>query len=151
MTTSQQYESYVPVYDDIPDNWNEAQQFLVEQLKKISNSLNAKEIGFYLEEELLSGKQLYGASSTPQQYRDIFRKVVNTGAIAAGANSTAHGLTFDSNFQLINMWIAGTDTATPTASVITDANAAMDGTNVTYTSPAAYGKGVIVIEYIKEG
>lgn len=149
--SSQRFESYVPVYDAIPDKWDDAQQFLTETLRKITNSLNVKEIGYYIDDEVLSGKQYTGLTATPQQFRDIFRKAIDTGAIVAGANSIAHGITFDSRFQLIDMWVAGTDSTGFTASVITDANATMDATNVTFTSPVAYDKGVVVIEYLKEG
>ena len=148
--SSQRFESYVPVYDAIPDKWDDAQQFLTETLRKVTESLNVKEIGYYIDDEVLSGKQYTGMSTTPQQYRDIFRKAIDTGAIAAGANSLAHGITFDSMFQLIDMWIAGTDSAGQLASIITDANATMDATNVTFTSPRAYDKGTLVIEYLKE-
>jgi len=57
MNSSQIFESYVPVYDAVPEDWESARQFLVEHLKKISNAVNAREISFFLDEELLSGKQ----------------------------------------------------------------------------------------------
>jgi hypothetical protein len=54
---SQEFESYVPVYDTVPEQWEDARAFLVEQLKKISNAVNVREIGWLLDEELLSGKR----------------------------------------------------------------------------------------------
>ena len=45
---SQTLESYVPVYDVVPEKWEEARPFLVEQLKKISEGVNTREIGFFL-------------------------------------------------------------------------------------------------------
>ncbi len=40
--SSQEFESFVPVYDVVPDDWNDARPFLVEILKKITNGLNAR-------------------------------------------------------------------------------------------------------------
>lgn len=149
----QNLESYVNVYDAIPDSWEEGRPFLVENLKRITNSLNAKEIGFFLDQELLSGKQFFPGSGTNnnQEFRSIFRKVVNTGALAAGANpGVAHGITFDVNFSLISLWVAGTDSATLTARVINGNDVLMDATNIVITSPQAFDRSFCVIEYIQE-
>ncbi len=40
----QQFDSFVPVYDTVPEQWEDARQFLVEQLKKISLELQANEL-----------------------------------------------------------------------------------------------------------
>lgn len=148
--TSQNFESYVPVYDSVPEKWEEARPFLVEQLKKISEGVNAREIGFYLDQELLSGKQFIGTDTTPQQYRDVFRKVIPTGALIVGVNTIAHGVNFDARFTLIDLWVAGTDRVGLLASVITDDNVTMDATNVVINSPRAYTVGYIFIEYTLE-
>ena len=113
---SQDFESYVPVYDVVPENWESAREFLVEHLKKISNAVNAREIGWYLDEELISGKQFYpgttAISGQSNQYRTIFRKVIPFGPIIAGLNQRPHGIVVDANFTLINLWAAATNTAT---------------------------------------
>ena len=36
---SQEFESYVPVYDTVPEKWEEARQFLVEHLKRCPTQL----------------------------------------------------------------------------------------------------------------
>src|SRR4051794_2798033 len=101
MTSSQNNESYVPAYDAFPSKWDEAGPFLVEHLKKITNSLNVKEIGFYTTEQALSGKSLYPSPSIPaneatsENYRSIFRKVINSGALVAGLNQFAHEIQVD--------------------------------------------------------
>ncbi len=58
MTTpnDQFFESYLPVYDTVPKEWEDARVIFVEYFKKISNAVNAREIGFFLDEEVLSGK-----------------------------------------------------------------------------------------------
>ena len=40
--TSQQYESYLPVFDSVPAKWEDARDILVDQLKLISNMINAR-------------------------------------------------------------------------------------------------------------
>jgi len=84
-------ESFVPVYDAVPEKWEDAREFLVEHLKKISNAVNAREICWFLDEELLSGKLFIPSASNPtgeqQQFRSVLRIVVNVSPLVAGANS----------------------------------------------------------------
>jgi hypothetical protein len=157
--TSQEFESYVPVYDSVPEKWEEAREFLVEHLKKISNAVNVREIGFFLDEELLSGKQFIPTarmsgigSSNSQQFRTILRKVINMSPLAAGANSKAHGITFDSNFTLISLWCGATNSGTLNALQMpnnTD-SVKMDATNITINCSAAYDRAFAVVEYCQE-
>src|SRR5882724_4464250 len=98
---NQQLESFVPVYDAVPDKWEEARPFFVEQLKRISNAVNIREIGWFLDEELLSGKAFIPGTtnlndlSTSQVFRQVLRKVVDFGPLpAAGTKSVPHGITF---------------------------------------------------------
>ncbi len=152
-STSQQLESYVPVYDTIPENWEKARQALIEYLKRISNTVNIREIGWFLEEELLSGKQFIpGITSSPinQEYRSVFRKTINTGALVAGVNpGINHGITFDANFSLIQIWVSGTLIST-NAKTITGNDVNMTTTQIIITSPQAFDRSFCVIEYIKE-
>lgn len=148
--TSQTFESYLPVYDTVPENWEEAKPFFVEQLKKISNLLNEREIGFMLEEELLTGKSFTGIATNPNEFRTVFRMVVDCSPLVVGANAFPHNIQFDSNFTLVDIWVAGTDSVGLTASVITDNNVTMDSTNVNITSIFAYDRAYCVIEYLKE-
>ena len=39
---AQQLDSFVPVYDAVPDKWDDARPFIVEQLKRISNAVNIR-------------------------------------------------------------------------------------------------------------
>jgi hypothetical protein len=112
--TSQIFESYVPVYDTVPETWEDARPFLVEQLKRISNAVNIREIGWFLDEELLSGKQFIPTTSpssgTAPQFRTVLRKVVDFGPLPnAGDKTVAHGIQIDANFTLIQLWAAATD------------------------------------------
>jgi hypothetical protein len=154
---SQVFESFVPVYDTVPETWDAARPFLVEQLKKISNGVNARTIGFYLDQQLLSGNQfipvpaMWGVnSSDSQQFRQIFRKVVDCSPLTTGSNTYAHGIIFDVNFTLIDLWVAATNSSTFNAVVITDDNVTMNATNIVITSPGNFDRAFCVIEYLLE-
>lgn len=154
---SQEFESYIPVYDAVPETWDDARPFIVEQLKKISNAVNVREIGFFLDEELLSGKQFIPTpamsgvnSSNSQQFRTVFRKVIDCSPLASGANTFAHGITYDASFTLIDLWVSATDSGTLVSQVITDSNVTLDATDVNINSPAAFDRAFAVIEYLLE-
>lgn len=152
MNSSQEFESYVPVYDVVPEKWEEARDFLVEHLKKISNAVNIREIGWLLDEELLCGKQFIpGTSNDSQQFRSVLRKVVNCGALISGVNTIVHGITFNSNFTLIDLWVSATNSVTLQAITMSDPqNVTMDATNINITSPGAYDRSYAILEYIQE-
>jgi hypothetical protein len=147
-TDSQVYESYLPLYDTIPENWEEARGFIVEQLKRISIAINTREIGYYINDQILTGKQFIPVTEDPTQYRDVFRIVIPTGPLVIGTNTIAHGLPFDENFTLVDMWVAATNTTTFTASVITDDHVTMNVTDVVIDSLAAYTEGFLIIEMV---
>lgn len=152
---SQQLESFVPVYDVVPETWESAREFLVEHLKKLSNAVNIREIGWLLDEELLSGKSFIPGASpagggSPQQFRSVLRKVIICGALTIGANPVPHGITFDANFTLIGLYVAATNSGTLEALVINGNDVVMDATNLTITSPAAFDRSYAFIEYIQE-
>lgn len=166
---SQNLESYIPVYDAAPKTWEEGMPFIVEQLKKLANAVNAREIGFFLDQELLSGKSFIpgvnivtdGGSS--QQFRTVLRKVIDFGPLpAAGTKPIPHGILFDRNFTLIQMWACATDPvaliafpipyADPIA-LVNAVNLTMDATNVNITvgiNRSNFTRCFIVVEYIQE-
>jgi hypothetical protein len=152
---SQEFESYIPVYDTVPEQWEDARAFLVEQLKKISNAINVREIGWLLDEELLSGKQFIpglapAGNSSPQQFRQVLRKVIDVSPLVIGANVFPHGIVFDINFTLIDMWVAATNSGTLIAEVITDDHVTLDATNINITSPGAFDRSFCILEYCQE-
>lgn len=166
MNNSQTFESFVPVYDTVPEKWEEGRQFLVEHLKKISNAVNAREIGFFLDEELISGKQFIPAANltgNSQQFRTILRKVIDFGALPnAGTKTAAHGITVDANFTLMQMYAAATDPIALSSfpipyvtnnAVLGNISLQMDATNVSISTIfnwSAYTRCFVVIEYIQE-
>ena len=162
--SSQDFESYLPLYDFIPDDWEEAKPALVEQLKRISNAVNVREIGWYLDNELLSGKQMFPGTSSAndQQFRSIFRIVINFGALPnAATKSVAHNIPFNANFSLTHLYAGATDPvgfhalqipyASPTLNENIKIN--IDATNVNITTAidySAYTRTFVVCEYISE-
>ena len=162
---SQQFESYIPVYDEIPEKWEESRPFLVEQLKGLANAVNIRQIGWFLDEELISGKQFIPSPNTTggsDQFRTILRKVIDFGQLPnAGTKSVAHGITVDIYFTLMNLYISATDPInflsfglqnwdiTGTSSIILN----MDATNINVTTTADYSdytRSYVVVEYIQE-
>lgn len=165
---SQLLESYVPVYDAAPEKWEDARAFLVEHLKKISNAVNVRTIGWYLDQELLAGNAFIpganiAGNASPQQFRQVLRMVVNFGPLPnAGTKSVPHGIVFNSNFTLINLYAAATDPIAligfpiPYADPIALINAValtIDSTNVnitTGTNKTNFTRCYVVIEYLQE-
>lgn len=149
--TSQQFESYLPVYDYMPDKWEEARRPLLEHLKKISNAVNIREIGWFLDQEVLSGQQFFpGTTTNNQEFRSILRVVVDFGAIVVGPNVRAHNVLVDANFSLIDLWGAATDAALLTGTPINQPNITYDATNITITATAAFTRAFAFMEYIQE-
>ena len=111
--------------------------------------------GWLLDEELLSGQAFIpGATipgNNPGQFRQVLRKVVDVSPLAAGANpGVPHGITFDTNLTLIDLWVAGTNSGTLTARRITGNDIIMDAVNVVITSPQAFDRAFCFIEYCQE-
>lgn len=152
---STEFDSFIPVYDAVPENWEEAKPFLVEVLKKISNAINIREIGWLLDEQLLSGKAFIPAATVPGnnpgEYRQVLRKVIDLGALIAGANpGVNHGITFDINFTLIDLWVSGTNSITFTARNISGNDVLMNSLQIVVTSPQVFDRAFAFVEYIQE-
>lgn len=172
MTTnfdSQVFDSYVPVYDVIPANWEESRPVIVEQFKRVSNAVNLREIGWFLDEEVLSGKAFIPSANqladggTSQQFRQVFRKVIDFGPLpAAGSKSVPHGISVTANFTLVQAYAAATDPVAlvsfpiPYAEPVILANAVsltIDSTNVNITvgiNRSNFTRCFVVLEYLQE-
>lgn len=152
--SSQVFESYIPVYDAVPEDWEEARAFLVEQLKKIANGLNDREIGWFLDHELLSGKQLFPGTSSPndQTFRTVLRKVIVCSPLVIGANTFAHGITVDANFTLVDMFAAATNHTTLVGEPIPNGADTLSytATDVVITVAAAWDTCICTMEYVQE-
>jgi len=145
---NQLLETFVPVYDMVPEKWPEARQFLVEHLKKISNAINAREICWYLNDNVLSGKQFFPGTSG--EFRSIFRVVVDFSPLGIGTTSKPHGVTITASFRLINLYGACSDAMAFTGEPINQPNIDYDATNINITSAAAFDYAQAVMEFIQE-
>lgn len=152
---SQILESYVPVYDAIPEDWQEAKPFIVEQFKRLANAVNIREIGWFLDEELLSGKAFIPASVTgytSQTFRSILRKVIEFPGLAVGVNTQPHGIVVDANFSLIQLFGAATNAVAFTGEPLPNGadTISYDSTDIIITVASAYTRAWAIIEYIQE-
>ncbi len=155
---SQQFESYVPVYDVAPETWEEGRGFLIEQLKKIAFAVNIREIGWFLDQELLSGKAFIpglnnsadGGSS--QTFRTILRKVIVIPGLVIGANTQPHGIMIDGNFSLIQLFGAATNAMALTGEPIPNGSDTISytSTDIIITVASPYTRAWATIEYIQE-
>lgn len=157
---SEIYQAYLPVYDSIPEKWDEAKPFFVETLKKISNIVNTHERGFYIDEEIISGQQFFPSSTTSDPFRSTLRKVIDfkTLPTAGTTKSVAHGIAFNSSFTLTRLYGAATN---PTGLIAIPLDSIhggtrelwMDATKVYVKSSvddSAYTRCLIIIEYMQE-
>ena len=154
---NQQLESFVPVYDTVPDKWEDARPFLVEQLKEMSNAINIREIGWFLDEELLSGKAFIPGVeseanlSTSQVFRSILRKVVVFPGLTPGLNTLALNITIDANYEQIALWACATNSGTLTSTVFGNSDTIrVVGANIEITSDGTYDRCKAYLEYIQE-
>jgi len=157
---SQLLESFVPVYDTIPEKWEDAKATIVEQLKMLANAINIREIGWYLDEELLSGKAFIPSPNagtfedTSSNYRTMLRKVIVFPTLNSGVNTQPHFIDIDSNFTLIELYGAATNAVSPnfTGQPIPNGSDTIsyDKENIIITVGSGWTRGVAVIEYIVE-
>lgn len=155
---SQNLESYIPVYDTVPEKWEDARSFIVEQLKALANAVNDREIGFFLDQELLTGKAFIPGSNlildagSSQTMRTILRKVIVFPGLTAGLNTQAHNITIDSNFTLIQMFGAATNATALTGEPLPNGadTITYDANNVYVTVAAGYDRCNVVMEYMQE-
>lgn len=155
ISDNEEFESYVPVYDTVPEKWEESRPFIVEMFKRISNAVNAREIGFFIDEEVLAGKAFIpggNLTGSSQQFRQILRKVIEFPGLTIGLNTQPHQLMIDSNFSLIQMFGAATNATALTGEPLPNGADTMsyDVNNVYITVAANYDRAWAVMEYIQE-
>jgi hypothetical protein len=163
--------SNLPINDLIPENYPipEEQEQLLIKLYQYFNSLamviNTKPNGSYIDQEVLTDKQFIPTFSTDTSSnikpRDVFRVVVDTGALPnSGTSTTAHGITLDSNSSVISIYGGATDPNTdyiPLPYVVVGGTngveVSMDTTNInikTKSNYSAYTRSFVIVEYIKQ-
>lgn len=159
-TDSSAFDAFVPVYSVSPEKPEDLRNFTTEQLRVHATGINFREIGWYLDREIVTGKNFIPgtSSSTNQVFRTVFRKVIEFGTLPnAATKSVAHGIIFDANFTLVDMWASSTDPVAYTAITFAFGGTVvylnMDATNVNITTTADYTNYTrcnVVIEYLLE-
>lgn len=135
---------------------------LYQTVNEVALSLNLKDSAYYVQEEFVNG-QLYFSPTTmtinePDKLRGVFRKVINTGALAAGVTNTNHGLTPATTWKFTRIYGAASNTGTTTyvplpfsgvgvGNILVLVNATQvvinNGSGMTFTD------SYVVLEYVK--
>lgn len=145
-------DNFVPVYDVIPEEWDESRNFLTERLKEMTNAINVRQTGYFIDLETLAGENFIpSANVSPPQFRQVFRKVVDCSPLVGGIpRIVAHGIKFDVNFTLLHMYAGATNSVSLLAEPIPNGadTLSMTATNIIINSAASYDRCFVTIEYI---
>jgi hypothetical protein len=158
---------FLTPYESIPEKWEKAREFFIEELRKIVDGINSRDNGTYIDFELPNGQQWFKENQT--DLKNGFRKVVKISLPNFGVTNPytkAHGITTTQNMIVTRLYGCATD---PGASTLTSAiplpfldmftgnhiSLEIDQTNIILRSLAggnysAYTNGYVVIEYIDE-
>ena len=150
------FVDYFLEFKNVPQKWEEAQNFLNWFLTLNTNFLNSKSIGILSNQIIPSGKQLYVSSSS----FDVLRTTVIFGALPNTATKTVpHGLMVDDTFQLINLYLAASNTSGLKyfclqyfSIAVGDIVLSMDTTNIIVTTKSdysAYNVSYVVCEFVQ--
>lgn len=87
---------------------------LYQQVNNIAVALNTKKTAYYLNEQFNNGSQWFNPLSTsPLDTRAGFTKVIDTGALGAGATVVAHGITITATTKFTHIYGSANDNVTP--------------------------------------
>lgn len=102
---------------DFPEEIHKMSDQLTQVYSLISTAVNVRDIAFYLDQEQLSGGQLF-TPGNPQRTRYIYRQCYNFGALPTKNNSKTmpHGLDF-TNPELVFVSIYGAATDPTTGAI----------------------------------
>lgn len=152
----------VSILYDVEINSPEFRELIVrlyQQTNNIALSLNTKDSAFYVDQVFQTGQQWFNPTDPdPLKLRPAFRKVINMGALAAGANTVAHGLTLTgSTITFTKIQGAASNTATNNYVPLPHANGGatdiivtVNATNVIVTnnSGSLFTNAYIILEYL---
>lgn len=139
---------------------------LTQKINDIIIALNLKDTGYYVEQTFVNGQQFFPnpalTTTSPQTalYRQVFRKVINFGALPnAGTTSVAHGLTPTAAWSFTRIYAIASDPLAltyipiPFASPTLNENIKIDidAVNVNITTAinySAYSVCYVILEWI---
>lgn len=177
-TNPGQFIGTTQIYDLGKDGVN-SKDFSVRLRQNFNNlilSLNSKDTGYYAQEEFINGQLFYpdysavnSHTSAPSTYRQVYRKVIDTGALLdTAAKTIAHNITFlpdpgigDTTFVFTRIYGCATDPANRIALPLPYVSAAggseielsVNATDIVITTASnrtAFTKSHVVVEYVKE-
>lgn len=161
MSTSDNFSIFVPVYDAIPEKWEEARALLTERMKFHANCINDKVSGYLVQLEQPSGQKFQPVTGS-QQYRSVLRKVIDCGSMPNNSiKNVAHGITFNNQFTLLHIYGATTRPGVlclplpfPSGSFANQVRLTMDPTNIIIQTFQngwdLYTRTFVIVEYIQE-
>jgi len=125
--------SYVPPDINLPEDPKKMRDELNDTLTRIIDALNDKDIAHYNTVEVVNGQKFFIDGYT-QKFRNVYRKVINFGALPNTASKTiAHGITTNANTTFTRIYGTATD---PSAATITKA------IPIPYIDPSALANGI---------
>src|SRR5690606_17246821 len=114
---------------------------LTQTYEDTSNKVNYREISLYTFNEIQTGRQYPGITS-PLSPRQGYRKTIDMGTLATGANSVAHGIPYQTpntlRFTNISGVIENLTTRSYQPIPNDDIHLEVVGNNVVVTIPAGY-------------
>lgn len=133
---------------------------LYQNLNTMSIVLNTKNSAYYVNDQFVTSALYYNAnSSNIMDLRPGFRKVVNTGALAAGVTTVAHNLPWVAGWQFFSIAGAATDSGSLTAVSLPYAGTAgtdnitvlVNATDIVITnnSGLTFDTSAVILEYVQ--
>lgn len=163
---SNDFDVYLPVYNAIPEGWEDARAFLVERLREVTDGINSRDFAYYIDTETLNG-QLWVPGTG--DFRDVFRKVIDVGPLnnfnTDPLQQVPHGITTSANTCITRFYGAASDPGAssltsgiplPYVEMPTNTNHIgidIDGTNINLRGSgdySAYTCAYVVVEWIDE-
>lgn len=152
---------------DVEVNSVEFKELLVrlyQNINNISNVLNVKTSGFYINVETNSSNQYYNLANPtdPLNQRPGFICTVDIGALGAGVKSVNHGINaptgITNTYKFMKIYGAATNSATPVGYPLPFAGASGNNIQVTVTSTQVvinnqsgntFTDATVILEYVK--
>ena len=139
---------------------------LYQNLNQMAIGVNNRDAALYDTQEFVCGQQFFpdpsltSQSTTVPTMRQVYRKVINFGALGNGNKSVAHGITVTTGTIFTRMYGVATDPVNKKAITIprrgvigiTYTDILVDATNVTISTGADlsdYSITYVILEYIK--
>jgi len=155
--------------ENIDVNSEDFKELLVKLYRNINNialSVNIRDAGFYEQTEFINGQLFFSnpslsstSSKTPEQ-RQVFRKVINFGALPNTATKNiAHEITITNAFTFTRIYGSSSDTTgnqfipIPYASSANSIELSVNATNISITTTSnrsSFNTTYIILEYIKD-